>query len=243
MSDFGKLNKEGMRNFKSYLMALKAGGKGAPPIELCYDRSTSDKLIFDIDPESMEFDDRVQMGKSLKSLVGKNNSTVLYDPGFWTAMSLVLFDKICPPENDGSRSTLALNRYIFDGNQLKADRHILWGAWWAIQTLGDDGEFFLRQPVGSLNDSLQYHGEIMNRFASNQLVASVPGVIDLTRQLFQDAETKRPKKGTSSRGSGSPNHLVRLLRQFELTYDFHHMTPETLRKLLPQEFDKWDKAT
>lgn len=243
MSDFGKLNETGIQKFKGYLMALKAGGKGTPPVQLCYDRQTSDALPFDIEPEDAEFADRVTMGKCLRDLIQKNDDTVLYDPGFWTAMSLIWFDKICPPDNNGARLTLALNRYIFDSNQLKADRHILWGAWWAINTLGDDGEFFLRQPVGSKNDSLQYHGEIMNRFASNQLVASVPGVIQLTRLLFQDDESKCPKKGTSGRGSGSPNHLVRLLKQFELTYDFHHMSPDALRGLLPKDFDKWDKAS
>ena len=241
MSNFGKLNEEGIRKFKGYLMALKAGGKGTPPVHLCYDRQTSKPLAFDIDPEDAEFSDRVEMGKYLKTLIGENDDAVLYDSGFWTAISLAWFDMICPPDNNGIRSTLALNRYVFDKNQLKADRHILWGAWWAIKTLGDDGEFFLR-PEKSTNDSLQYHGEIMNRFAGNQLVASIPGVINLTKHLFQDPENKRPKKGTSGRGSGSPNHLVRVLKQFELTYDFHYMTTDALRDLLPTDFNKWDKT-
>ena len=243
MSDFGKLNEAGIRQFQGYIMALKAGGKGTPPVQLCYDRNTSDSLPFDVEPEDIDFTDRVAMGTAICKLVGKNDSHILYDQGFWTSLSLIWFDKICPPDNNGARSTLALNRYIFDSNQLKADRHILWGAWWAMNTLGENGEFFLRQPVGSINTSLHYHGEIMNRFASNQLVASIPAVITLTRQLFQDVESKSPKKGTSGRGSGSPNHLVRLLKQFELTYDFHNMSPEALRGLLPRDFDKWDKVS
>ena len=124
MSDFGKLNEEGIRKFKGYLMALKAGGKGSPPIHLCYDRQTSEALPFNLNPEDIEFSDRVVMGKHLKSIIGENADTILFDPGFWTAMSLSWFDRICPPDNNGGRSTLALNRYVFDKNQLKADRHI-----------------------------------------------------------------------------------------------------------------------
>ena len=137
----------------------------------------------------------------------------------------------------------AIDRYVFVSNQLKASRHILWGAWWAI-SLGPNGEFFLKHQDISKRHELDYLGPMMDRLAVNQKVASVPAIIELSRSLYEDSEKNSLKTGTSSRNKGgSPDHLVRLLKQFEMTYDFHNMSPQDLRGLLPEDFDKWDKAS
>ena len=47
MEQFRKLNERGVREFKSYILALKAGGTSAPPTHLCYDADTSEALPFD----------------------------------------------------------------------------------------------------------------------------------------------------------------------------------------------------
>ena len=87
-------------------------------------------------------------------------------------------------------------------------------------------------------------GPMMDRLAVNQKVASVPAIIELSRSLYEDPETNSLKAGTSSRNKGgSPDHLVRLLKQFEMTYDFHNMSAQALRGLLPDDFNKWDSAS
>lgn len=241
METFGRLNDHGIRKFKGYILSLKAGGKGVPPVHLCYDRETSDALSFKCEIGDPELTDRVEMGKALKTIIADNGGLIRYDGGFWSAMALLWFDKICPPDNNGDRTTLAIDRYIFDGTQLKANRHIIWGPWWVVSELKDDGEYFLRPPAGGKDQSLSYYGEIMNRFAGNQKVALIPAVVKFSRELYEDADTKAPKKGLG-REKGSPAHFVRLLKQFELTYDFHNMSAEALRGLFPDDFKRWDKA-
>ena len=243
MEEFRKLNERGIREFKGYILTLKAGGISAPPTYLCYEADTSDPLSFDCNPDDPDFNDRVGMGKALVDLIGDNKDAILYDVGFWSAMALIWFDKICPPEPNGKRNSRAIDRYVFVSNQLKASRHILWGAWWAI-TLGPNGEFFLRPQDASKNEELDYLGPMMDRLAVNQKVASVPAIIELSRSLYEDPETNSLKAGTSSRNKGgSPDHLVRLLKQFEMTYDFHNMSAQALRELLPDDFNKWDTAS
>lgn len=243
MEQFRKLNERGVREFKSYILALKAGGTSAPPTHLCYDADTSEALPFDCNPDDPDFNDRVGMGKALVDLIGENKDSILYDVGFWSALALVWFDKICPPDANGKRKSRAIDRYVFVNNQLKASRHILWGAWWAI-SLGPNGEFFLRPQDASKSEELDYLGPMMDRLAVNQKVASVPAIIELSRSLYEDPETKCLKAGASSRNKGgSPDHLVRLLKQFEMTYDFHNMSPKALRGLLPDDFNKWDVVT
>ena len=240
MEQFRKLNERGAREFKNYILALKAGGTSAPPTHLCYNPDTSEPLSFECNPDDPDFSDRVGMGKALVKLIGDNKDAVLYDVGFWTSMSLVWFDKICPPDVNGNRDSRAYDRYVFINNQLKASRHILWGAWWAI-SLGPNGELFLRPSNGGKLEELDYLGPIMDRLAVNQKVASVPVIIELCRGLYENPKTKCLKVGVSSRNKGgSPDHLVRLLKQFEMTYDFHNMSLKDLRALLPNDFNKWD---
>ena len=90
-----KLNQEGIDRFEDYVLS---GAEGEPPMALLNDPTTSQPIQGqNIEMGSGLFDNRFDFGIHLNSLLRKHEpATFSRDQGFWSAMALVWFDRLCP---------------------------------------------------------------------------------------------------------------------------------------------------
>ena len=234
---FRKLNEEGVAQFGHWIVSLNANPKSEPPWSLLSNPATSEETAFELPLAGRVFEDRAELGEWLTDALKDHASEVLSDAGFWSSVALVLIDQICAPRADGARKPGEMARYVFEP-QRKSYRHLVWAAWWAINTYGENGRYLL-MPVSNRDYPLEFGGgEIMGQIAANQMTTSSQTVIRLGRRLYEDPETKRQSKGSSGKGADSPRRLIQVLRQFQLTYDFESMSDDALAGLLPKEFSK-----
>lgn len=233
-----RLNRSGIDAFQKYIELSRAGHRQPAPVHLLDDPETSQALSFDFDPVDADgFNDRAEMGTYLVRALGDVGGQILHDEGFWSALGLRWFDQLCVQRSDGSRKPGENARYVLE-SQRRAYRHLAWGAWWAIDQFGEDGEYLLL-PITIGEHPLEFGGgEVMGQIGANQMTTSAPSVIRLGRILYADPSTGRQRRGSGGKGRGSPRRFVKVLRQFQLTYDFGSMDESTLKGLLPKEFTK-----
>jgi hypothetical protein len=58
-------------------------------------------------------------------------------------------------------------------------------------------------------------------------------------KLYIDPETGQAKRGAAGKGNGSARRLVKVLKQFDLTYYREDMDADEIISLLPDEFDRF----
>lgn len=234
---FRALNENGLSAFADWARLLKSDGGLPVPEHLLTEPTMSRPLDFEFSPVQHEFSDRAELGTWLNAALSGHEGEVLYDAGFWSALALFWFDQICALRADGKRKPGEVARYIFDPRR-KTYRHLVWAAWWAINSYDADGRYLLL-PVSARDNPLEFGGgEVMGQIAANQMTTSSSAVIKLGRKLYSDPETDRQNKGSSGKGADSPRRFIKVLHQFELTYDFDAMTGDALEALLPKEFQR-----
>lgn len=229
-----RLTPDGIADLTTWVEQLRHDGRLEPPPLLSNDR-TSQPVDFPFDSPDFVFGDRAELGTWLAERLRPFRSRVLYDEGFWSALALLLVDQVCPAKSGGERKPGEAARYVMDAKR-KAYRHLLWAAWWAMDTYGDDGRYLLVPSL--LGDyPLEFGGgEVMGQIAANQMTTAAPAVIRLGRWLYADPVSGRQRKGSSGKGAASPRRFVQVLRHFELTYDFSSANAEFIAALLPGEF-------
>ena len=146
---------------------------------------------------------------------------MFYLPGIVaTGGALSPEDETIVVDRDVSRSMQ--NRY----------RHYLWAAWASHERYGDTAGLILDQRLTALPRLTRY------------ILGSVPvfnsaGVVPLMLRLYTRDGVQR-QRFTS--GPGNPEHLLRTLRQLELTHDVYAMDPDALLAILPPAFRELDAS-
>lgn len=158
------------------------------------------------------------------------------DPGdlmVWTWLAAYHFDRLCPAGKVGS-----YYRYIASADYRHYYRHLIAGPFLLYQMHGQRARLLLRGEVGVL-------GDVMEQLASRQQVVQTPSIVEAANVLYLDArrfqrdgEVMR-RRTTSSDNPAGLREFVRVLKQFEKTYDLQSMTAETLLGLLPNAFQEW----
>jgi len=233
-----KLNQQGIDRFQDYVLF---GGQGEPPIELLDDPTTSQPITGDkIELGSGHFDNRFDFGSYLNSLLRNHDpATFSRDQGFWTAMALVWFDRLCPSVN-GKRKPDQSYRYVLSGDYRHYYRHLVRTPWQLYRDHGENARFLLTSDSAKARKApLAVHGEILEQFGGRQQVLSSKVIIKHANKMYLDPETKFPKRGVAGNGQGSARRFGFVLRQFDLTYDPASMTDEEFLTMLPSEFDRW----
>ena len=110
-------------------------------------------------------------------------------------------------------------------------RHYLWGSWRLYETHGESVAFLLDQNLTSFGDIFQRTFGAIRIFNSD-------GIIQLVLRLYTDGI--RQKRGFGH-APGGLRHLLRVLDQLERTYDVYGMSPDALIRILPEEFQRWDR--
>ena len=164
----------------------------------------------------------------------KVNKHLYFNKGLWSWLAAFYFDNICPEDGNGKRKVNENAFYILRDpkNYTKYYRHLLAYPCRIFSELDESAKIFL---IGSFLK----RGEITEQFGAYQEIALNKGILDAANILYWDDTTKNLKRGAAGKGGGSARRLVRIIRQYQLTYDLNSMPGNEIVELLPFEFSKW----
>ena len=193
----------------------------------------SDLAGSDIEVECRELSTRFAIGKYLHALFDHAIvPDLVTDQGIWTWLSAFYFEQLCPPGSqpgDRARWVPAV------GNYRQYYRHLLAGPFLIYRAHHDNP----CRAMALLANPPHQHGDIVEQLASRQELVTNPSVMEAATKLYIDPETGRLKRGTGSKGPGSPRRLVTILNQLDLTWDLYKLETQKLLDLLPAEFDRF----
>lgn len=118
-------------------------------------------------------------------------------------------------------------------------RHVLAGPCRIYRAHADDPD----RAMSVLATAVAKPGEVVEQSASRQVLITSKDVLAAVTRLYYDADTGSNRRGAAGRGAGSARRLAAVLQQFDLTWDFYEMEPESILALLPKEFDRFRKNT
>jgi hypothetical protein len=227
MTDQGKLR------FLAFLDSQKTGQPKAFPQELLTSDFAEviggDTAMLD----GLQLDDKLATARELNGIVNALElSSAERDWGFWTWCSAYLFDRLCK-KSGGYYTPGETAIWIAEpDNWQRYYRHYL-ASIWRVYAAHREKEGGL---VVLLNGPVNTPGELWGQIAATQTLITNPSMIDAVHHLFWDKKRRARKRGS---GGGSARRLTKVLRQFELTYDFVAMTGDQIVGLLPSEFDRF----
>ncbi len=231
-----RLNEEGMRRFTQF---VSEGASAPAPLQLLTDPATSEPLKTVIYLGSASFANRYDFGIYLRTLLKDLDSTAIAnDRGFWSALGLYWFDRLCPPNASGDRKVEKEYRYILSNDYRHYYRHLVRTPWKLVQDHRENSRFLLISPREQTNP-LGIHGEILEQFGGRQQVLASKPIVAAASKMFLDPKTGKPRTGVAGSGRGSARRFGMVLRQYELTYDPESMIDGALVEVLPAEFDRW----
>lgn len=228
-------NDEGLNEFERVIAEIRSGNMKEIPETLLYDEQYSEIFEPIINTERVQFKNKNELVPYLVAQLNlKGNKHLYFDKGLWSWLSALYFNNICPPDGNGKRKINESAFYILKDpkNYTKYYRHLLAYPCRLYSELGDSSKIFL---IGTF----QKRGEITEQFGAYQEIALNKGILDAANILYWDEQTGNLKRGAASKGGGSARRLVRIIRQYQMTYDLNSMTGNEIVELLPAEFVKW----
>lgn len=236
MAELRKLNEKGVARFAEW---IAGGAEGVAPIALLLDPETSDKLPVAIHPERHDFKDRLEFGAYLVDLLkGLDARAISRDVGLWSALALVWFDLLCPPNKDGFRKVDREYRYILSGSFRTYYRHLVRSPWQLYRDHGEHARFMLVRSR-DVSHPLSVHGEILEQLSGRQRVMGSKPIIRAANRMYIDPATGKPRKGVAGGGPGAALRFGVVVRQLDLTFDPEIMSPDEFIAILPKEFGRW----
>ena len=242
-----QLNQVGIREFKVYLAALRAGHSSVPfPHHVLTDDSCSELMEPARNVVERPFVNRREAGEYLSDRLGQFRiEEVRQNWGLWSWLGMFYFDHLVRKDENGN-PLLGRNpdvAYVIDPlAQGRGERryfaHRLLLAYETYTLHGENAWYMLDQPVNSV-------GQLADRLIGKPVTFRSQGIVKLAHLLYTDQTTRhtKPRFGGGGReNQRSPGNLMRfidVLDQLYMTYDVYGMTAEELMKLLPAEFDRW----
>jgi len=229
-------NEDGLNEFERIIGEVRSGSMKEIPETLLYDEQFSEAHEPLINIERVNFKNKNELVPYLVSQLNlRGNKDLYFDKGMWSWLSCFYFDNICPADGNGKRKVNESAFYVLKDpkNYTKYYRHLLAYPCRIYSELGDSSKIFL---IGTF----QKRGEITEQFGAYQEIALNKGILDAANILYWDAATNNLKRGAASKGGGSARRLVRVIRQYQMTYDLNSMKGDEIVGLLPVEFAKWN---
>lgn len=232
-----RLNDNGIHRMGEFLDSLTTPEAQQWPSHVLADDRYSDSLEIEIEVEARDFDDREQVGEYLNSILDDEELSGLEkDQGLWAWLSLFYFDQLCPRDRDGNYSPKDRARWIpAFSDYRKYYRHLLYGPYIIYRAYRED----LAPVRGLLCNQPSSPGEITEQLASRQELVTNRAVMEVSQFLYIDPDTGKPKRGARGSKAGSVRRLATVLGQFDLTWDLYSMDFESIRGMLPGEFDRF----
>jgi len=231
-------NDEGLSQFEALLQKMKAGEIKDMPDSLLFDDELSSVHEPVVNIERVNYTDKNELVPYIVSKLDlRNNKHLYFNKGLWSWLSAFYFHNICTLGFDGKRKVNEMALYILRDpkNYTKFYRHLLAYPSRVYAELDESSRIFL---VGSFSK----RGEITEQFGAYQEIALNKPIIDAANILYWDPTSSTIKRGAASKGGGSARRLVRVIRQYQLTYDLNSMKGHDIVDLLPPEFKKWQNS-
>lgn len=231
---FHRLKDEGITEFRRYLEALRADPSLPIPSALLDDPNLTEPLPCEVAAAAPVFATRMDFARWLDQAFASAGTTApLLDVGFWSWLTVFLFDQVCPSSTSGKRSVGADARYIPDTSRWnRRYRHLLANPFQVYQLHHDDPN---RAAVVLLNP-LHKPGELTEQFTSRLEIISCRGAIGLATKLFID-----PTSGARKRGAAgtSASRFGKLMNQYVRTWDLSSVHLDRFMEMLPREFNRF----
>jgi len=227
---------EGENEFSNYFNQLKSDS-GYPRPDLStppYSEEFCPRVMIN---ETKQFQSKLELAKYLDDFFTQSNlkrEDVLGRNGLWTWLAYLWFDQLAPFDNSGNRLIGEMAKYICSSDYRDYYRHFVAGPYMIYSLHGkNNSRIFLYSPVYEHNDFIE-------QIASRQFLIAHRNLVEAFSILYLDSASGKPKRGAQSRKKpGNIRRFVRIVQQFELTYDLYEMRPEQIIDLLPPEFDAW----
>jgi len=227
------LTPEGVETFREYLSRVQEDPLCAPPDlnDAACSRPFSPRVDLDSDAT---FESKLELAEYLHERFRGCSTQALAETHLWSWLAWLWFDMLAPVTKKRTRVIRSDALYICTPGYRTRYRHLVYGPFSVYCALGrDDSRLLLSGPV-------YRHGDFMEQVASRRYLMRGRGIIRLINRLYWDPGAGKPRRGALSyRKRGTLRRLIRVLEQFELTYNIYSMTEEQLLKLLPSEFDLW----
>jgi len=227
---------EGISEFERIITEIRHGNMKEIPETLLVGEQYSELYEPIVNIERVEFKNKNELVPYLvNQLKLKENKQLYFNKGLWTWLSALFFNNICPEDGNGKRKVNESAFYILKDpkNYTKYYRHLLAYPCRLYSELGESSKIFL---IGTF----QKRGEITEQFGAYQEIALNKGILDAANILYWDDSSENLKRGAASKGGGSARRLVRVIRQYQMTYDLNSMNGKEIVGLLPPEFAKWN---
>lgn len=231
-----RFSDEGILRFQEYLDALRLGESASFPSTLLANPAMTEELPgADIDAER-KFGSRHEMGEYLvEAMKNLDQQAISHDTGLWSWLAFCFFDQLCPKDATGKRKPSMAYTYVLSRDYRHHARHAIRTTYYFVQRYGDKVRFMFSKLPSE-------RGEIVEQLAARQELAASAGVIEAAHILYDDPVRQTFKSGAAGRGKGSIIRFVRVLQQFQLTYDLFSLTGSELVGLLPKEFDRFRQS-
>ncbi|MEM7680418.1 MAG: hypothetical protein AAF288_00525 [Planctomycetota bacterium] len=231
-----RFNDKGEKAFIEYLDALRTDARRPVPTDLLDKPTLTEPLepAIEAEPPADGFATRMDFACWLHDAATAADAEVpRKDVGFWSWLTLVLFDSVCPANAKGERKVKELAWYIpaFDDAR-RHYRQALSGSYTVHQLHQDDPSrvaIFLRRPPDSL-------GHFWYQLASRQDLMSNPSVVSAATRLYYDPVKHKLKPGAVVRNKpGSVFRFVKVLNQLDRVWDLRLRSAKGVIDLLPQK--------
>ena len=235
---FRKFNHVGVETFREYLQKLRSDPTLSPPSDLLSSTTLSEPLSPAISATVQPFINRMAFASWLfNAAITANVVIPRLDPGFWSWLSLALFDQVCPPDGHGRRKPGADARHIPDTrNWQRRYRHLLANPF-EVYLLHRDNP---TRALVALINPLDKPGELTEQITGRVEVVRCPGTMALASYLYIDPTTAARRKGASG---DAARRLGKLMNQYTRTWDLPLMESPTFARMLPRsEFKQFADA-
>jgi len=232
-----RFNRKGLEAFEQCLRGMTAGRlENHLPLLESEDLTepAGDAIVFEV----RDFRDREDAGRHLDAIVGQLGTTdheVRHDVGLWTWLAAVWLDVLIPDRTAMLRGEPVPRLVLNSSDHRRFYRHWLAGPWSlysAHREQPDRARALLYTPVTS-------PGELAEQFGANPTLIRRTSTVAAITKLYMDPRTGKVKRGAAGNGNGSARRLVKVLKQFDLTYDREDMDADAIISLLPDEFDRF----
>lgn len=228
-------NDDGLNEFERIIGEVRNNTIKNIPEDLLFDNKFSDVFEPVINCQMVNYMNKNELVPYITEQLNlKENKNLYFNKGLWTWLSAFFFDNICPVDGNGKRKVNETAFYILRDpkNYTKYYRHLLAYPARLHSELADSSKIFL---IGTF----QKRGEITEQFGAYQEIALNKGILDAANILYWDDNSSNVKRGAAGKGGGSARRLVKIIRQYQMTYDLNSMQGNDIVGLLPSEFSKW----
>lgn len=236
MPEVRSLNDVGVAQLRAFLLTLKSSPTAWPPPDILYDPACSEAVPGVPTIEPREFDSKLAFGRyAHDQLRGVPDVVLRTSLGLWSWLTLFYVDQVCPPDGNGRRKVLSLEKYLPSTGHISKglDKHLLFFPWKMVSLHGSHVEWLLG---GALREDTKVVRELANSYRRN---VSTP-FLELAKALYFDDSSNKVRRGATTNRAGSLRRLDRILSQLDLTFDVFGLDASELKSLLPErEFARW----